>query len=156
MKAFKVPIIVACSALGISLIGAVNAQQPNPEFQLAFCNISAYSSVLVAVTRRQDAGRWLVEGWYPIPDQGCALLGSFLKDTIYYYAYGKTNDDRIVTWSPPETDQTATMQCIDRDKSFRAQSGVPSCPPDQQAARFRMLKVNPNLARTTWTLTGGR
>ncbi len=111
MKALKVWIVLACSAVGIALAGPARAQ--DAEFQLSFCNMSAFSNVMVAVTRRQDAQRWLVEGWYPIPEDGCAIVGSFLRDTIYYYAYGQTNDGRIVTWSPPATDTTAAAQCVD-------------------------------------------
>ena len=155
MKALKVWIVLACSAVGIALAGPARAQQ-DAEFQLSFCNMSAYSNVKIAVTRRQDAQRWLVEGWYPIPEDGCAVVGSFLRDTIFYYAFGQTNDGRIVTWSPPATDTTAVAQCVDFDKFFRAPSGGPSCASGQESVRFRPIKIAPNRPRLTWTLSGGR
>jgi uncharacterized membrane protein len=155
MKFLNAAGAIACCALGLILIGPGQAQQQPQSFQLAFCNISAYSNVLVSVAHRQDAQRWLVDGWYPVPDGGCAVVGSFQRDTIYYYAYGETNDDRIVTWSASDNDQTATSQCIDREKFFQRTAGTPSCPPGQEAAKFRMIKVAPNLPRMTWTLSGG-
>ena len=79
----------------------------------------------------------------------------FQGDTVYYYAYGETNDDRIVTWSASDTDQNATSQCIDREKFFQRTAGTPSCPAGQEAAKFRMIKAAPNVPRITWTLSGG-
>jgi uncharacterized membrane protein len=160
MKFLNAPAAIACSAVVFALIGPGQAQQQQQQqqqqpFQLAFCNTSAYSNVLVALVHRKDAQNWTVDGWYPIPDYGCTVVGSFQRDKIYYYAYGETNDDRIVTWSAPDDDQTATPQCIDQNKFFRSNAGNPSCPAGQESARFRMIKVAPNLPRITWTLSGG-
>jgi uncharacterized membrane protein len=137
------------------LIGSLidsHAQRPqDPTFQLAFCNISTSTNVLVALSYKQEGERWLVNGWYAIPDNGCALLGSFPRDTIYYYAEGNKG-----VWRATDTDQTAAIQCVDRAKWFQATASVPSCPAGQDAVRFRMIKVAPNKARLTWTLSGGK
>jgi uncharacterized membrane protein len=153
MKVLNASSALACCALGLALIAPVRAQQPNQDFQLAFCNTSSYGHVLVSLAYRLDAQRWRVDGWYPLPDYGCALVGSFQRDTVYYFAHGQTSDGRAVTWAAPDTDQTATAQCVDREKFFGTATGVPTCPTGQELARFRMLKVPPNTARITWTLS---
>jgi uncharacterized membrane protein len=152
MKCLTAAKIAAFSALGIWFSAPLHAQQQNPRFQLAFCNISTFNNVRVALAYRQDAQQWVVDGWYPIPDRGCTLIGSFLRDTIYYYA----QNDRGAKWHPSDTDKTAMPQCIDHEKAFRSTATVPSCPADQEPVRFRMIKIAPNQARLTWTLSGGR
>jgi uncharacterized membrane protein len=154
MKVLNMLSAVSCCAVGLTSMSSAHAQQQNQDFQLAFCNISAYTNVLVSVAHRQDGQSWRVDGWYPIPDFGCALIGSFQRDTVYYYANGRTSDGRVVAWSAADTDQTATSQCIDRDKFFQATAGVPSCPSGQELAKFKMIKVAPDRSRITWTLTG--
>ena len=79
----------------------------------------------------------------------------FHAESVYYYAVGQTNDGRDVIWSAADNDQTGSAQCIDRNKFFRALAGVPSCPAGLEPARFKPIKVAPNLPRVTWTLTGG-
>ena len=85
---------VACCAAGLTIVAQGQAQQPSQEFQLAFCNISTFSNVLVSLAYRRDGQQWTVDGWYPIPDYGCAQVGSFPRDSVYYYAVGETNDGR--------------------------------------------------------------
>jgi uncharacterized membrane protein len=121
-------------------------------FQLAFCNISAYSDVYVAITSRKDAQTWTVSGWYQIPDSGCTLVGSFPADTVYYYARGSNG----AVWSAADDDQTGTGQCVDLQQWFTASAGVPTCPTGQQVGRFKMIKAQANQGRLTWTLTGGK
>ncbi len=155
MKAMKLAVAVACSALGVSSSDLSHAQQQSQTFQLAFCNISAYSNVVVALVHKQDGEKWAVGGWYPVPDNGCTLVGSFLRDTIYYFAEG-SRGNTTASWAAPDTDQNATSQCIDHNKTFQAAAGVPSCPAGQEAVRFRMINIPPNKPRITWTLTGGK
>ena len=69
MKAWKIAIAGACGAFG-GLSATSAMAQANQTFQLAFCNISAFSDVYVAITSKGDAQRWNVSGWYPIPDSG--------------------------------------------------------------------------------------
>jgi uncharacterized membrane protein len=151
MKAWKIAIAGLCGAAG-ALSAPSAMAQANQTFQLAFCNISAYSDVYVALTSKADAQRWSVSGWYPIPDNGCTLVGTFPRDTIYYYARGSNN----AVWSAPDNDQNGTSQCVDADKYFTSSAGVPTCPAGQQAVRFRMIKAQANQARVTFTLTGGK
>jgi uncharacterized membrane protein len=160
MKALKVRIVLACSAVGISLAGPAHAQQ-DAEFQLSFCNMSAFSNVLVAVTRRQDAQRWLVEGWYPIPEYGCAIVGSFLRDTIYYYAHGKTNDGRIVTWSPPANDCRIAMRRLRqvlpgaiRCPVVSDGSRIGALPADQGSAEPASSHMDPVWRAVNWRAAG--
>ena len=147
--------IAGCCLAGLGLSSFGHAQQPAQEFQLAFCNISAFSKVLVALAHRQDGQRWTVDGWYPIVDNGCSVVGNFKGDTVYYYAFGETNDGRYVTWSAPDEDKSASSQCVDLNKFFRITAGLPSCGQGLEAARFKMIKVAPNQGRITWTLSGG-
>jgi hypothetical protein len=150
--------VAGCCLVGLGLTSFGHAQQPSQsaqQFQLAFCNISAFSRVLIALVHRPDGQRWTVDGWYPIADGGCSVVGNFKGDTVYYFAFGETDDGRNVTWSPPDTDKTASSQCIDPNKFFRINAGTPSCQPGLEPARFRMLKVAPNQTRITWSLTGG-
>ena len=74
MKVLSVPAAISGCVLGLSLVGPVQAQpqQQSQDFQLAFCNISAFSAVVVALVRKEDAERWVVDGWYPVPNGGCA------------------------------------------------------------------------------------
>lgn len=145
--------VAVCCAAGLFAMPQGQAQQPSRDFQLAFCNISAFSNVLVSLVYRQNDQQWQVDGWYPVPDRGCAVMGSFPRDVVYYYAFGQTNDGRDVVWSAGENDQTASAQCIDRSKFFRALAGVPSCPAGQEPARFKLIKIAPNVPRMTWTLS---
>jgi uncharacterized membrane protein len=138
----RIPVAVAsCCITGLCLANAGHAQQSDHEFQLAFCNMSQYSRVLVALAHRQDAQRWVVAGWYPIPDSGCSVVGNFLGDTVFYYAFGETRDRRYVTWSAADDDKNGSSQCIDFNKFFRVTAGMPKCASDQEPVRFRMIRV---------------
>jgi uncharacterized membrane protein len=148
MKALKLAAAVVCSALSGSAYGQ---QNPNPTFELAMCNLSDFQGVFVALRHKQDARKWAVDGWYAIPDGGCTFIGTFLRDTIYYFA--ESNDGGV--WSAAETDKTAAPECIDLDKTFKRVSGG-SCPADQLTARFRLITVPANLPRLTYTLTRRR
>jgi len=143
-----------CGALGLVSVVAPHAQpQSNSTFQIAFCNMSDYRNILVALVHKKDAQNWAVEGWYPVPDRGCALAGSFLRDTVYYFAYSSEG----AVWQPADNDQTATAQCIDHNKWFQGTAaGVSACPPGQQTVRFKIITVPTNLSRLTWTLTGSK
>ena len=58
MIASTLKIAVVCAALGVSLSASSHAQQQSQTFQLAFCNISAYSNVTVALVHKKDAEKW--------------------------------------------------------------------------------------------------
>jgi len=149
---------VICAALCLFTIGfsglrwsSAKAQQESPRFEIAFCNISAYSGVVVALMYKKDPQKWWVAGWYPIPNGACSLLGSFLRDSIYYYAEG--NQD--VVWRAADNDQTAASKCVDRAKAFESDPGAPSCPAGQSAVRFKLIKIPATIPRFTWSLSGG-
>ena len=150
----RLPITVAgCFLAGFCLSNSGQAQQPAREFELAFCNMSSFSHVLVAIAHRQDAQRWTVEGWYPLPDGGCAVAGTFKGDSVYFYAYGEARDG-LVFWEAQENDKNASAQCVDHRKFFRLAGGLPSCAAGQDTARFSIIRATPNQYRTTFTLTG--
>jgi len=153
MKAARF-IILGCGLLSI-FMGCARAEQAasTDTFELAFCNNSDYGRMLLALMYKKDAQNWEVSGWYPIPDSGCTIVGRFIRDTIYYFAFsGKES-----VWRAPDNDQTASNQCIDYNKWFRAvATGVPTCPEGQQSVRFKMVTVPANLARRTWTLSGSK
>jgi uncharacterized membrane protein len=155
MKASTLKVAVACGALGVSLSASSHAQQQGQAFQLAFCNISAYSNVTVALVHKKDAEKWAVDGWYPVPDNGCTVVGTFQRDTVYYFAEGRSGNS-IGVWAAPDNDQNATSQCIDHNKWFQQTAGVPTCPTGQEVVRFRMISVPANSSRITWTLSGGK
>lgn len=144
--------ILGSGAVESVFVRSSHAQQPNPSFQLAFCNLSTFDNVRVALAYQQNTQRWVVDGWYPLPDRGCTLLGSFLRDTVYYYA----ENDRGAKWPADGANLPVVAQCIDHNKTFRVTASMPSCPADQEAAKFRLLKIPPNQPRLTWTLTGGK
>jgi uncharacterized membrane protein len=116
------------------------------------CNISNIPSVFVALTHRQDAQSWRVEGWYAIPDAGCALIGKFMRDTVYVYAESQDG----ASWKPVETDRAGRAECVDHKQWFAAVAGTSTCEPGQMRVRFRMLQVAPDEARVTWSISGAR
>jgi uncharacterized membrane protein len=153
MKALTFAMTI-CSALGLLSVKASHAQQQsNATFQIAFCNMSDYSNILVALVHKKDAQSWAVDGWYPVPDGGCAIAGSFVRDTIYYFAYSSEG----AVWRAADDDQAATVQCIDYNKWFKGSAaGVSACPAGQQTVRFKTITIPANLPRLTWTLTGSK
>jgi uncharacterized membrane protein len=153
MKAFKLAAAAVCGTLGGAFAGSSHAQQTqNPTFELAMCNLSDFQGVFVALRYKQDAQIWAVEGWFAIPDGGCAFIGSFLRDTIYYFA--ESIDGGV--WRAADTDKTATSGCIDHNKRFKWVENGSSCPAGQVTAKFRLITVPTNLSRLTYTLTGRR
>ena len=154
MKVSTLKVAVACGVLGVLLSTSSHAQQTQT-FQLAFCNISAYSNVTVALVHKKDAEKWAVDGWYPVPDNGCTVVGTFQRDTVYYFAEGRSGNS-IGYWSAADNDQNATSQCVDHNKWFQATAGVPTCPTGQEVVRFRMISVPANRSRITWSLSGGK
>jgi len=142
-----------CSVLAVSAMQPSHPQPqaPGGNFQLAFCNMSDFRGMLVTLMHKKDAQSWEVEGWYPVPDSGCAPLGTFPRDTVYYFAQSSEG----AVWRAADNDQTASVQCVDLNKWFQAgAAGTPTCPSGQQSVRFRMITVPANLPRVTWTLTG--
>ena len=157
MGASKPAAAAVWGVLVVLLVGSAHAQQPpaqpqNPTFELAVCNLSDFEGVYLALKHKQGAQSWVVDGWYGIPDGGCTLIGTFPRDTIYYYA--ESNDG--ANWGAASTDQTAPSECVDHDKWFKQAAGGSTCPAGQAGARFRMITVAPNLPRLTYSLTGKR
>jgi hypothetical protein len=146
---------VALAALLALLAPGPSGAQPQQgakTFQLAFCNVSRARPVYIAITRRKDGERWAVEGWYPLLDFGCSIIGNFEADTVYFYAIGIRNN-QYVTWGGAENDETAATQCIDRNKAFGGFiAAAPGCPAGQTSVRFLRLKVPQDAPRYTFTL----
>ncbi len=142
---------LACSTVVASFVGASHAeQQQNEAFELAMCNLSDFQGMFVALRHKQDSQTWMVDGWNAIPDGGCAFIGTFPRDTIYYYA--ESNDGG--TWRAADTDQTGMSECIDHDKWFQHAADATPCPAGQVIARFRKITIPPTLPRLTFTLSG--
>lgn len=151
----RLPTAIAGFCLaGLCLSNPAHAQQTTQEFQLAFCNMSNFSRVRVAIAHRLDAQRWAVDGWYPVPNYGCSIASTFKGDSVYYYAFGENRDGRYVFWEAAENDKTASSQCVDHNKFFRLTAGLPTCATGHDTAQFRVIRANPNQSRTTFTLTG--
>jgi len=147
MKALATALAV-CGVLVICLLGSSRAQQ-GQTFELAVCNMSEFQGVFMAVRHKQDAQRWQVDGWYAIPDGGCTFIGTFPRDTFYYYA--ESNDGG--EWSAVSSDQTGQPECVNHAQWF-TEAGGAQCTQCQENVRFRMIKVPANQARFTQTLTG--
>jgi uncharacterized membrane protein len=143
------------AAVVFTLAGAPGArsqtlpQNQSATFELAMCNLSDFKGAFVALAHKQDAQKWLVEGWYAIPDGGCTFIGTFLRDTIYFY--GHSNDNGV--WGAAATDQTSRAECIDPNQWFQVADG-PTCSTGQVAARFLLISVAASTSRLTYTLTG--
>jgi uncharacterized membrane protein len=139
-----------CAAL-LLLLRSAQAEAPKTNmFELAMCNISNVPGVFVALTHRKDAQNWQVEGWYAVPDWGCALIGSFMRDTIHVYAESQDAS----AWKAVETDRSGRAECVDHKKWFNALTGTSACAPGQMRVRFRMLQIAPEESRLTWSIRG--
>lgn len=153
MGALKPTVAAICGALVLTSVGSSRAeQQQNQTFELAVCNLSDFQGVFFALKHRQAGQKWMVNGWYAIPDGGCTFIGSFPRDTVYYYA--ESNDG--ASWAATDTDQTGQKECIDHEKWFQQTAGGPSCSPGQAPANFRLITIPANLPRLTFSLTGKR
>jgi uncharacterized membrane protein len=136
-------------------LALLNQQQKQQKqtFSLALCNRSTATSVNVVLLYRppNDPDKWQVEGWYPLPDGGCQLIGSLYGDRLYWYAMG--NGGKAV-WSAPDNDANASTQCIDPRKAFRFAAGS-DCGDEKTLVRMRRVNINPTLSMYTLTLQGG-
>ena len=153
MKARIIVVAAACALFGTAYFGSshVQAQPQITTGGLSMCNLSDFSKVVVATISRQSAQNWVVKGWHALPNGGCSFVGTFLRDTVYYYAEGNG-----ANWAAAESDQSAIAQCIDKDKHFEFASSNRTCPTGLSLARFKMLKLAPDDPLFTWTLTGKR
>jgi uncharacterized membrane protein len=149
MKALTTALAV-CGVLVFFLFGPSRAQQ-GQTFELAVCNMSDFQGVFMALRHKQDAQRWQVDGWYAIPDGGCTFIGTYPRDTFYYYA--ESNDG--AQWSAADTDQTGQAECVNHNQWFNVAGGA-TCADGQDIVRFRRIQVPANQARFTQTLTGKR
>jgi uncharacterized membrane protein len=152
MAGWKSPIIALCGALIASFVGPARAQAQDTTFELAVCNLSDFRGVFFAVKYKREDESWMVDGWYAIPDGGCTFVGTYQRDTIYYYAESMDG----ASWNGAATDRTAQAECIDRDKWFEQAAGAKECPAGQAMARFRLITAPAELERFTFSLTGKR
>jgi len=152
MGALKLMVAAICGALILSFVGSARAEQKqNQTFELAVCNLSDFQGVFFALKHKQIAQKWMVDGWYAIPDGGCTFVGSFPRDTVYYYA--ESNDG--ATWGGMDADQAAQPECINHDQWFQQTASGP-CSAGQASVKFRLITVPSNLPRLTFSLTGKR
>jgi uncharacterized membrane protein len=153
MGALKLMAAAICGALVLSFVDSARAEQKqNQTFELAVCNLSDFQGVFFALRHQQAGQKWMVDGWYAIPDGGCTLIGSFPRDTVYYYA--ESNDG--ANWAATDADQTGQKECIDHDKWFQQAAGGASCASGQAQVKFRLITIPADLPRLTFSLTGKR
>jgi len=121
-------------------------QKQQQTFSFAACNLSSISGVYLALTVRDvsDPQKWQVHGWFPLPDEGCNYIGTFYGDKLFYFAFSGNN-----VWSAPDTDRTASKQCVDTVHAFDEAAGD-KCKPGQVAVNFRRWVIGP--AETGFTL----
>ena len=127
-------------------------QDQQPIFTFAMCNQSKASNISAALMVRlpDDAQKWQVLGWFGLPNGGCNLIGSFYGDYLYYYAEGSN-----MVWSAPDSERTATKQCIDRANGFQQVAGA-ACRAGQVKVNFWRINVGPDQTGITWHLVGGK
>jgi Putative metallopeptidase len=97
-----------------------------PTFNFAACNLSPVSNVYVALMTKDaadphgqsppSAPGWRVHGWYEIPDHGCSFIGAFPGSSLYYYAFGDSDDD----WAARAGEPGASGQCVNKNDAFSA------------------------------------
>ncbi len=128
-------------------------QQPRETFTFAVCNQSPVTRMSFALMVKLVEGpqRWQALGWYSIPDNGCELIGTFHGDRLYWYAEALRGKDRVV-WSAPDTDQTASKQCIHPNNAFQL-AATTKCQSGQVLVNFRRWDVDPSLSNVTVNFT---
>src|SRR5579862_7154480 len=119
-------------------------------FTLAACNLSTVTNVNVALAVRQvsDPSKWIVYGWFPIPDAGCNYIGPFYGDSFYWYGFGSNN----TAWVADDSDKTATKQCIDTSNAFNEAAGAVYTA-GQQPVNFLRKDIDPSSDGVTLRLT---
>jgi Protein of unknown function (DUF1036) len=119
-------------------------------FTLAACNLSKVTNVNVALAVRQvnDPSKWIVYGWFPIPDAGCNYIGPFYGDSFYWYGFGSNNTE----WVAEDSDKSATKQCIDTHNAFNETAGA-VCRSGQQPVNFLHRQLDPSSDGVTLRLT---
>ena len=124
-------------------------QAPRETYTFAVCNQSSVTrmSFAVMVQLVEDPQRWQALGWYSIPDNGCELIGTFRGDRLFWYAEALRGKDRVV-WSAPDTDQTASKQCIHPSNAFQLPQSN-RCQSGQVLVNFRRWQVDPSLSNLT-------
>jgi Protein of unknown function (DUF1036) len=108
-------------------------------------------SFAVMVQLVEDPQRWQALGWYSIPDNGCELIGTFRGDRLFWYAEALRGKDRVV-WSAPDTDQTASKQCIHPSNAFQLPASN-RCQSGQVLVNFRRWEIDPTLSNVTVNFT---
>jgi len=119
-------------------------------FNYTICNKSKATNAFAAVAGKIDPTKWQVAGWYKIPDNDCALIGTFQKDLVYILVYA----DGDVEWSGEEGKDPSL--CASRTKAFMYTTGDGGGDAHQCDAAigetptlFRPIKVN--TAGSAWT-----
>jgi hypothetical protein len=125
-------------------------QAQTQTFSLSACNLSTVTNVNVSLAIRQvnDPTKWVVYGWFPIPDGGCNYIGPFYGDSFYWYAFGNNNTE----WSADDSDKSATKQCIDTTNAFSEAAGA-VCTANQKAVNFLRKQIDPSSDGLTLRLT---
>jgi Putative metallopeptidase len=115
-------------------------RQQQQTFTFSACNMSRGTNVSLALMGQESADprSSRVLGWFSLPDGGCNYIGTFFGEKIYYYAQSSNN----LVWSAPDTDRTASKQCIDKVKAFEQPAGA-RCNQGQVQVNFRLRTLNP-------------
>ena len=131
--------LLALGALAL-LLQPVRAQAlAESRFELAMCNISGVPGIFVALAHRHEAQQWQVDGWYAVPDWGCVLIGSFLRDTVYVYAESREG----TAWKPVETDRSGRLECVDHRNGFMRSRAPATARPGRRACASACWRLRP-------------
>jgi hypothetical protein len=127
-------------------------QQQNDNFTLSLCNRSAATKVHMALGVQPVGGSQDLQalGWFPVPDGGCDVIGTFRGDRVYWYAEG-VNNNKSWVWSAADTDQAALKQCVNPVNAFQLPATT-KCQSGQKLISFRRWTVDPSLSNVTITL----
>jgi hypothetical protein len=136
----------------IALLKQQQVQQKQT-LTVSICNQSKARDVRVSLQYRpiNEPEKWRVQGWFPVPDGGCSIIGSVFGDSLYYYAVG---DGGSFVWAAADDDKTASRQCIDKSKAFMLPANT-QCASDKVQVGFRRWDIAPNASSATFTLLGG-
>jgi hypothetical protein len=118
-------------------------QQQKPQFSFSVCNESkvtnAYASLMAKLP--EDPQKWVVYGWFPIPDGACTMVGTLYGDRLYFYAMGTSGKDKV-SWSAKDTDPDVSKQCVDPVNGFQLPAGS-RCQTSQTLVNFRRIDADP-------------
>jgi uncharacterized membrane protein len=135
---------------------AQQQQAQKPLFTFSICNESKVTNAYASLMARlpEDPQKWVVYGWFPIPDGACSMIGTLYGDRLYFYAMAVNGNDKSV-WAAQDSDQNASKQCIDPINGYQVPAGT-RCGTGQVLVNFSRIDLSPIETGITWHLTGGK